>query len=153
MVTKVKMVTAGAMGAHLGITRQSATRLANEGVLKQAESGKFDLDLNRLAYLAHLRSRRSQKSEASDEFRRLRSREVSLRIGKLESSLMETAECLACVSELVGLVRTSFDGLPGRCTRDLAMRATIAGQVDLCLHLLADAAAKKAAGRRRMPSL
>lgn len=145
MTAKSKPVTASEMGRHLGVSRQSATRLAGEGILKQEPSGRFILDENRLAYLAHLRSRKSEKTGAADEYRRLRSREVSLRIGKLEGELMLANDAMTIISELCGLVRTSFGGLPSQCTRDPKMRAVIAEQVDVCLHRLADAAERKAA--------
>ena len=58
-------VTATALGKHLDLTIQRIKQLANEGVIEQLSTGRYDQDACRIAYLRWLRApeRRIAKSQ------------------------------------------------------------------------------------------
>jgi hypothetical protein len=69
---------------------------------------------------------------------------LRLKIEEEQGRLMEHAEHIEILDELVGLVRTELAALPARLTRDLQERRRIERAVDEILHRMADRAEEMA---------
>jgi hypothetical protein len=136
MAVKAKIVSPTTLAAHLGVSRQYVEKLAADGVIERGPTG-FDQDQSRLKYISWLRDprRRSARAEAEAELRQLKM--TALR-------LMEHAEHIEILDDLVGLVRTELAALPARLTRDLQERRRIERAVDEILHRMADRAEEMA---------
>lgn len=140
------IVTATALGEHLGLSRQRITRLADDNVIARLSDGQFDQDACRLLYLAWLRdpARRSARSEAASAFTRAKTRLIELRVLEREGVLMETAEAIETVKDIMGTLRTHLSGLAAQCSRDLPTRRAVESAVNAMLHRVADEAARRA---------
>lgn len=138
---------------HFGVTPQHVGRLTKEGVISLGSNGRYDLDAARLAYLKYLRARKSTKSDNDTEFRKLKSRELSLRIAKQEGSLIDLEECVVLAEGLVGTFRASLASLPFTVTSDVVLRNRIDEACDHILSQLANEFERKAAALKEGQSL
>jgi hypothetical protein len=145
MAVKAKIVSPTTLAAHLGVSRQYVEKLAADGVIERGPTG-FDQDQSRLKYISWLRDprRRSARAEAEAELRQLKMTALRLKIEEEQGRLMEHAEHIEILDELVGLVRTELAALPARLTRDLQERRRIERAVDEILHRMADRAEEMA---------
>lgn len=131
-------VSATEMGRHLAMTPQSVGNLVKTGVIALADGGGFDQDQCRIDYIRHLRSKRSDRSQPADQFRKLKNQKLKMEIAKLAGSLIDLEECMTFTEGLIGTFRTGLSGLPFRITGDLALRGRIETACDEMLTRLAD---------------
>jgi hypothetical protein len=139
-------VSASALGAHLGLSRQRIAALADvEHVISRLPCGGFDQDACRLKYLAWLRdpARRSARAAAASEFEKARARLLQLKIAEREGVLMMHAEHIATIDEIIGVLRTALRSLPARASRDLHVRRQIETVVRETLQEIGDIARRK----------
>jgi hypothetical protein len=105
---------------HFGISRTAARDLEIQNIINRAAG----LDACRLAYIQHIRERRS-RSAADDAYRRAKAREVELRIAERLHKLCLTEEMMAAFEDVVGVLLTELSCLPAAVTRDLQLRRQI----------------------------
>lgn len=121
------LVTATALGEHIGLSRQRVTQLATEGVLKMLAGGKFDQDEARLAYIGFLREARPEttKSAAAANVQAARAEQIRLRTEKERGTLISITTVEATLEQIVGTFRAELAGVPSAASRDLTVRADI----------------------------
>jgi phage terminase Nu1 subunit (DNA packaging protein) len=85
-----------------------------------------------------LADNRSSRIEADVNYRRLRAREVELRIAELEGRLIEITDMEEVIEDFAGMIRSELASLPARLTRDLVLRRTIEQVIDEILGRIAD---------------
>jgi hypothetical protein len=145
----VASVTATQLGEHLGVTRQRIGQLADvEHVLERRPDGRFDLDSSRLKFIRHLQAARrgSARSEADAQFTAAKTQRMKIRIAEKEKALMQTADAVAMIEEIVGIVRTELGQLPPRIGgRDLIERRRLEKMCNEMLDKICETANKRAA--------
>lgn len=109
-----------------------------EGVLDRA----YGIDACRLAYIRHLRARRSHA--ADDRLRSARAMAIELRTQREAYTLVQRKESLAVVDAVVGRLLFHLITLPVRCTRDLQLRQTIEGEINRARKATADECERQA---------
>ena len=147
------LVSATQMGRHLAMTPQSVGNLVKTGVIALAEGGGFDQDQCRLDYIRHLRSKRSDRSQPADQFRKLKNQKLKMEIALLDGSLIDLEECMTLTEGLVGSFRAGLSGLPARITSDLSLRGKIETACNEMLTRMADDCEKKSKVLRAGQSL
>lgn len=146
MASKPLLVSSAALAKHVGVSRQYVERLTKDGVLKRAASGRIDQDRGRLDFINYLRAKKSDSTNAADEYRRLKSKKLRIEIAKLDHSLIALDEALAYVDDMNATFRRGLDTLPMRISRtDPALRASINNATDALLNELSALAAKRSA--------
>lgn len=58
---------------------------------------------------------------------------MELRLAEEDGRLIELAESLDLLSEVVGTLRASLEGVPAKITRDIALRSAIKNEIDAAL--------------------
>ena len=107
-------VTATALGKHLDLTIQRIKQLANEGVIEQLSTGRYDQDACRIAYLRWLRApeRRMQRSKVDSDFVKAKTELIAIRVREKKLELMPTEEAIADMERLIGIVLTEMSSMP-----------------------------------------
>jgi hypothetical protein len=131
-------VNAAALARHFGVTTTYIRRLSKEAVIGTESDGKFDQDKSRLAYIAHLRSRRNIKAEGDASYRKLKNKKLQIEIATLEGELIALVEAFSLCDHIIGAFRAGLSGLPARITNDAALRSQIEAACDQLLTRLAD---------------
>src|SRR5262245_41230190 len=151
---QVATVTASALAAHLGLTRQRIATLADvEHVIERLPDGRFDQNACRLRYLNWLRdpARRSARSAADADFVRAKTQLLELRVGERRGALIPRERVDATIDALAAIVTTHLASLGARCTQDLRIRGTIDAVVRQVRTEMAIAANKLADERGEPP--
>ncbi|HVV60225.1 MAG TPA: hypothetical protein VHD14_00560 [Pseudolabrys sp.] len=145
-----KHVTAAELGRHLGLSRVRVGQLAEYGTLKRSPSGRFDQDACRLAYIGFLRAQRrgDGRSPGRGRLDAAKAKQIEIAIAREERRLIKMDEALGFVDELVGGLRSDFQGLGARVTRDLPMIRKIDAEVDGIFNRTADKYQAEAAALR-----
>lgn len=146
-------VNAAALARHFGVTTTYIRRLSKEAVIGTEDDGKYDEDKSRLAYIAHLRSRRNIKAEGDASYRKLKNKKLQIEIATLEGDLIALDEAIALGEQLVGAFRAGLSGFPARVTNDAALRSQIEAACDQLLTRLADEFERHAAALQEGQSL
>ena len=145
---KAKTATTPELAACWSITKQRVGQLVAEGWFKplDGQRGVFDWKDANSGYARYLRDegRRSSKYMAKSRVRDARAEEIMLRVGLKSGDLMEHAEHIAILDEVVGLFRSELSGLPARLTRDLQERGRIEQAVYDILERISARAAEAA---------
>ena len=117
-------VTATALGKHLDLTIQRIKQLANEGVIEQLSTGRYDQDACRIAYLRWLRApeRRIAKSQADQEFTQAKAELIRIRIAEKNRDLILYSEAEETGDKMIGIVLTKLSGLSARVGGDQVQR-------------------------------
>ena len=114
---------------HLFVSRERVRQLVGEGVIQLLPDGKLDQDRARLAYLQHLRDR-PQRSQAQDEWRAAKAREVELRLAERAHQLIERPAATEVVEDVLATLLVGLQGLAARVGgRDLALRRKIDDEI------------------------
>jgi hypothetical protein len=122
------LVSAVQMAKHLGCVRSYLDKLLEQGVLERRDDGKFELDVNRLRYIRHLKEARkvSPRSEADTEFQKAKTELIRIRILEKQRVLIPLEEAVDHMEKAVGLFLTFASGLAARVAgSDLSMRRKI----------------------------
>ena len=117
-------VTATALGKHLDLTIQRIKQLANEGVIEQLSTGRYDQDACRIAYLRWLRApeRHIAKSQADQEFTQAKAELIRIRIAEKKRDLILYSEAEETGDKMIGIVLTKLSGLSARVGGDQVQR-------------------------------
>jgi len=123
----------------LMIGAERVRQLAKDGWIPKIDRDSYYLVDVVQGYLRYRNDaeRRATKSGADARVREARAEEINLRVGVRAGQLMEHAEHVALIEELVGHVRAELGGLPARLTRDLPERRRIEKAVYELLQRLA----------------
>ena len=122
------LVSGYELARHFGCSRQNVDLLAQQGVIERRADGKFDQDVSRLKYLAHLRAerQRSPRAAADAEFTAAKAELIKVRIMEKKKVLMLVTDHEALVESMAGLFLTRLSGFPARCAgHDLTVRRAI----------------------------
>jgi hypothetical protein len=133
------LVSLSEVAEHFGISRTAARDLEIQNVIDRAAG----LTACRLAYIRHLRERRSSHSEADAQLRAARAREIEIRIAERERKLIPLGELNFAWDFCLGVLVTNLASVPARSTRDLVLRRTIEHEIDLARNAAADACRKQ----------
>ena len=134
----VALVTLSDIAEHLGLSRTTIRDLEIEGVINRA----MGLDDCRLAYIRHLRTRRS--SAADDRLRLARAKAIEQRTRREAHELAPIAETLAVIDAAIGSLMFHLSSVPARCTRDITMRKVIETEVNRARSATADECERQA---------
>jgi len=141
------LVSGNALAEHLCCVRSYVQKLVQQGVLERRDDGRFDQDLCRSKYIAHLRTerQRSPKSEADTAFQQAKTALIRLRIEEKQRVLMPVIKHDAFVERLVGLFLTGLSGFAAQIGgRDIAKRRAVEQVVHGLRVQIAEAANKLA---------
>jgi phage terminase Nu1 subunit (DNA packaging protein) len=130
-----------AVAQHFGLSRSATRDLEIQNVINRSAG----LDACRVAYISHLRDRRSKPSAADAHLREARAREIEVRTAERLGKLVAVEEFDAMIDAICGTFRTELSGLPARVTRDVMLRRTIETEITGILHRIADIAEANAA--------
>lgn len=92
--------------------------------------------------------RRASKSAVQSRAQEARAKEIELRIAREEKTIIDTAEAIAAVDDVVGGIRADLAGLAARVTRDIALRQKIEREIDGILTAAADRFEQRASDLR-----
>ncbi len=140
------LVSGNVLAVHFGCTRQHVDQLTAQGVIERRADGKFDLDVSRLKYLAHLRSpeRRSARAEAAAKHAEAKTQLLHIRIEEKQRKLVRRDDVNELLDAMCGMVLTHLSGMSARCSRDLTVRRNIDAVVDQVRREMAAACLAKA---------
>jgi hypothetical protein len=139
--------TTAQLAACWSVTKVRVAQLAGEGWFKPiaGHRGVYDWAEANSGIVRYLRDdgRRTSRSTAEAHAREVKTREVELRIALRAGELMEHAEHIEILDELLGLVQSELAGLPARLSRDMRERQRIEQAVDAILERLSARAAER----------
>ena len=127
-----KSATLSEIAGHLGVSRTAARDLEIQGIINRAAG----FDACRLAYIRHLRTRRS--SAADDRLRLARARAIEQRTRREAHELVPFGESLAVIDAAIGKLMVHLGSVPARCTRDIEMRKIIETEINRARTAAAD---------------
>lgn len=129
-----------------GLTKQWLNRLNRDGYVLKSARGRYLLANVVQGYVRFLKDedRRTSKSASASRVQDARAAEIEFRIAREKGQLIETAEAIAFVDEALGLLKSEFDGMPARLTRDVEFRRKIETQIDDVFRRAADRAKQAA---------
>jgi phage terminase Nu1 subunit (DNA packaging protein) len=128
-------VSSATLGSLLGISARRIQQLHTEGIIPRGKEGFKLLDGVR-GYVKWRDDQRDKSATYPAERARLvsaRAREVELKNAVSEHSLIDIAEALAAMDEVIGCYRMELGGLPARLSRDVDTRAQITAEIDAIL--------------------
>lgn len=113
---KMAGVTATALAAHLGVSRQYVARLADEGTIARQGDGLFDQDACRLRYLNWLRdpARRAVRSEADSKFTEAKTRLLEIRMAEKLGELVPKEASDAALDAFTAAVFAELHAISAR---------------------------------------
>lgn len=124
-----KALPKGAIGtvkaaALIEVTPRRLQQLVADGYIEKLDRGLYNpLQVFR-GYIRFKDAQIAAASRTADEaeLRRARIREIELRTAVMEGDLMPTAEAMAVLDQVLGIIRSGLSGMPARLTRDLDLR-------------------------------
>jgi hypothetical protein len=132
VMSKIRGVSAAALGRHLDCTSAWIGQLAKAGVLPKLPDGTFDQDACRTRYIRHLREERVRPAARADAVARAqeaRARQLELRLAEEAGSLIELGALEETIGEIVATFNAELIGVPA-CSRDIEARGRIEEQVN-----------------------
>jgi phage terminase Nu1 subunit (DNA packaging protein) len=144
--------TIGAEGIArlLMTTPRRVQQLVADGWIEKAGRNGYTIAGAVHGYIRFLKDeqRRASKTASLSRVQDARAREIELRTARDEHVLMETAECITVVDEIVGGLRSEIAGVPARVTRDIELRRKIATEIDDIFRRTADRLEQRASELR-----
>lgn len=140
------VLTTDEAGAAVKIGGERIRQLTKAGWIRKSGQNSYLLGNVIDGFLAY-RDDLSAKAAADTEQSRLaksRRAEIELRIAREKGQLTETAEAVAFVDEALGTLKSEFDGMPARVTRDLEFRNKIEAEIDDAFRRAAERAKQAA---------
>jgi hypothetical protein len=127
----------------LGVTPRRLQQLAAAKVFLAARHGEWELAASVQAFVKHQVESEAAKhaktrGKAREKLDQVKAEREALKLDQERAALMPTAEALAILDDIVGVIRTGCAGLPARITRDLALRGKIETELDAILGRAAD---------------
>lgn len=132
MVELPEFVGPGLLAKCLDVTATRVRQLAGEGIIPRSERGRYPFADCLVGFARYQRrlAAEPKTSDAADRVRDLRAREIELRTAEKEGKLCASAEAVAAVDEVIGVLRSELTGLPSRFTRDLGERQRLESEID-----------------------
>jgi phage terminase Nu1 subunit (DNA packaging protein) len=120
-------VSASEVARHLDVSPQRVGNMVNDGILKRASSGRFDLDACRIAYIRWLRAAPKRNSQSANSSRalELKIQALEMKLAREEGQLIALSEVEETVEDILGVYRSEMTGVPSSCTRDIQLRQMI----------------------------
>lgn len=128
------IVSTSILAALCGVSERRIQQLQKEGVFESEAHGQWNATICVPAFIAHRVAQEhantaARTGGAAERHQSAKAKQVEMRTAREEHRLIETAEALAVVDEIVATAKTAFAGLPPRVTRDLALREAIEGEI------------------------
>lgn len=154
MSSEPMMVTTHTLAALCGVSVRRIQQLGDDGVIRSEARGQWNATACVPAFIAHRvalaeAAAAKRTGGANERHVAAKAREVELRTARSEHTLIETAEALAAIDEVVGTAKAGFSALPARITRDVELRERIEAEVDAIWDRLAAQNARRAAELRQ----
>src|SRR6266536_5706503 len=120
-------VSASDVARHLDVSPQRVGNMVNEGILKRATNGRFDLHRCRIASIRWLRAapQRQPKAPAAARVQEARARQIELRLAQEERELIDIRSVEETIDAIVATFNAELIGVPAASTRDLEVRRHI----------------------------
>lgn len=143
-------VTTSVVTEALGLTLARLGQLVSDGWIPRAARNQYQLVPAVQGYIRFLKDdqRRASKSAVQSRAQEARAKEIELRIAREEKTIIDTAEAIAAVDDVVGGIRADLAGLAARVTRDIALRQKIEKEIDGILTAAADRFEQRASDLR-----
>jgi hypothetical protein len=128
----VQTITVDQAAALLGRSRRWVYNLVQGGYIEKVETGKYTVVgviRGAVAYYEDQISK-NQKTAAASRATDARTREIELRIMERSRKLIPLEDALAVVGEMAAAVRSEFQGVPARYTRDMTERRRLEQEID-----------------------
>ena len=113
--------TLSGVAEHLGLSRTAARDLEIQGVIDRTAG----LGACRLAYIRHLRSRRSSGGAPQERILAAKARAIELRNAQTEHKLVPVGEVQEVLDTCMGWMISELMSMPAAVTRDLELRRTM----------------------------
>lgn len=124
------IVSTAVLSGLLDVSPRWVQKLADDGVFRSESKGKWNATECVPAFLRHRVAQEvakvaSKAGGAAEQFVQAKSKAVEMRTAREDGSLIELAEAVEIVDEVIGTTKAGFGGLPARLTRDAAERAAM----------------------------
>ncbi len=131
----------------LGRSRRWVYNLVQGGYIAKVDTGRYSLVAVVRGAVAYYEDQlaQSQKAAVATKATEARTREIELRIQERSRELIPLDDAKAVVSEMATAVRSEFQGLAARYTRDMGERRRLEQEIDGAFERLSKHAAE--AGR------
>lgn len=124
-------VTAGQLGACLGLTDRRVRQLKNEGIVISARGGKYDLQKSVLSYIQNLRDRQKEKKldleqiareieQEKLEHERLKKRKTQLIVEQMEKRLHDARDVESYWNQMCVTIKSRVTAIPVKVSPVLA---------------------------------
>lgn len=129
-------ITVQQAAALLMCSDRHVQMLVKSGHINKPERGRYNLVSCVHGRIAALQEERKNetKTAAENRVKDARAREIEMRNARADKALIDTADAISLVDEILGIIRSGFSGLPARMTRDLTERAKMEGEIDAILN-------------------
>ena len=136
--TRGQMLTVSQAAALLGRSERWVQGLAKAGYMDRAGRGEYALVSVIRGALAYYEDQlaKGQKAAVATRVSEARTREIELRIQERSRDLIPQEDAQAVVSEMAAMVRSEFQGLAARFTRDLEVRRRLEQEIDATFERL-----------------
>ena len=141
------------LARHFGCPRQNIDVLTAQSVIERRSDGKFDQDVSRLKYLAHLRSERARSPRAAADAKHAEAKTalLQIRIEEKRRTLMRRDAHEALIDQIAGTMLTHLGGMSARCSRDMVVRRNIDAVVMQIRREISEACSRAADERNEPP--
>lgn len=141
---KGQTITVTQAGALLNRTPRWVQNLVAAGFITKSKRGAYTLVEVVRGAVAYYEDQleKANKAAAASRATDARTREIELRIAERKRELIPQEDAMAVVSELAGMVRAEFSGLPARFTRDLEQRRRLEQEINGTFERLSAAASR-----------
>ncbi len=99
-----------------GVSEREIRRLANDGIMKRKEVGKYDLAESLKGYINFIKNK---NSKVDDDLKRARKEKVDIETLKLKGELIDIKEVEEFHIQLIATIRTKLLSLPKKLVVDL----------------------------------
>jgi hypothetical protein len=139
-----KIVTAGVLAEHLGLTPERIRQLAKQGVLERNARSTYECSKAVQSYVAWriAAAERAGEGTSADALRARREQEIAQRMAVRDRDLIRLDDALEEVDAIVGALLAFVSGLPAQITGDPRERQRIELIIDKGRLRLSDRFAK-----------
>jgi hypothetical protein len=133
------MVSSGRLAEIFNVHSTQLLKLEREGWIRREANNQWSLLKVISGVMRYYTdpARRANKSATDSRVGQARAREIELRTAQRAGELCETAEAVALVDDIVGMLRADLSGLPAMVTRDLNIRRDIEKALNDILNRIA----------------
>jgi hypothetical protein len=130
----------------IGKSARWVNQLVNDGYVKRAARGLYKPADVAKGFAASILDDKEKKSRSGTlaTVQSARAREIDLRVARRERKLVDIDEAIDLVDEIIGMLKSDFDGAAASITRDQTLRNQIEGKIDEILDRASDRLEQKA---------